>query len=341
MTRPDQCHRFFRLLARTLAGVLTALALALGGAMASTAPPLPGADDPGFVAALALWLADDEAEALPALAGLAASGNGAARLLLGQIDKMPSLQGPFLSRLPRAERIVLLRQPGGMSGRSWLNALAGTPLADALLALRHPRSRPALIDDFEALGEGRAAREALIALTAREHPGLAALDPGLVSPDLLYLLWRNADPERREAITARVPAGNPEWQMMGRVLDARTVDRWLETSPAAEPLAALCRAVCPDDIPPCLSAAYGALASHDALLTLGTPAATLVPQAEFLASPRGRSTTLRRILLSSSMRARRAMLERVAGQSQCLGEALVAETERYRRILPGGAGNGG
>lgn len=338
MILSDLCSRPFRRLARSLAGALTALGLALGAAVADTPPPLRGANNAGFARALALWLDDDEAAALPALAGLAASGNGAARLLLGQIDKTPALQGPYLAHMPRAERIALLRQPGGLSGQSWLNAEAGTPLADALLALRHPRSGPELIEAFEALDEERAAREALVALAAREHPGLSALDPSAVSPDLLYLLWRGADPARREAITALVPAGNPEWQMMGRVLDARTVDRWLAASPAAEPLAALCRVVCPDEIPPCLSAAYGALASHDALLTLGTPAAALVAQAEFLASARGRATTMRRILLAHSIRARRAMLERVAGQSQCLGEALVAETERYRRILPNGNG---
>lgn len=329
-----------RALRRVLAGLALALAL-IGAAAASDPPRLPGADDPAFVSALALWLSDDEATALPALADLAAGGNVAARLLLGQIDKTPALQGPFLAQLPRAARIALLRAPGGMSGRSWFDALRGTPLAEAWSALRQPGGGPELIARFEALGEARAARQAMVVLAAREHPGLGAVDPATVPADLLYLLWRNAGPERRAAIAAMVPADNPEWQLMGQVMDARSVDRWLAASAAASPLAALCRAVCPESPEPCLSAGYGALASHDALLTLGSPAEALVPQEAFLASPRGRATVLRRMLLSSSMRARRAMLDRVGGQSQCLGAALLAEADRYRRVRTPGTRDGG
>ena len=312
-----------------------AAGLALTGAAASTAPPLPGAEVPAFVAALNDWLADDEAAALPALADLAGAGNGAARVLLGQIDKMPSLQGPYLAHMPRARRIALLRAPGGLSGRSWLGEQAGTPLADAWMALRSPGSGPELVERFQTLGEPRAAREAFITLAAREQPGLAAIDPAAVDSDLLYLLWRLGDADERTRIAALVPPGHAQWQMMGQVLDARSLERWLLTSQAAEPLTALCRSVCPESLGTCLGAAYGALGSHDALLTLGTPAETLVSQAEFLASPRGQASVMRRILLASSMRARRAMIERVTGAVACLGEALTTESIRYRPALPG------
>ena len=70
----------------------------LGLAILTPAPAsgasLAGQDDPRFVGALDLWLADDEAEALPALAALAAQGNRAAQVLLALIDANLPYQGP-------------------------------------------------------------------------------------------------------------------------------------------------------------------------------------------------------------------------------------------------------
>ncbi|PTX05385.1 hypothetical protein [Pararhodobacter aggregans] len=328
--------RPLRPLARLLAGAALALTLAAGLNDAAATTPVPGAEAEAFVAARDAWLADDEGTALPALATLAAEGNAAARVLLGQIDKMPALQGPYLAHLPRAQRIALLRAPGGMSGRSWLAEEAGHPLVAAWIALRTPGGGPDLITRFEALDEPRAAREALVTLAAREHPDLTTVDPAAVDGDLLYLLWRAADAPHRAAIADLVPVGSAQWQMMGEVMDTPALERWLMASTAAEPLLSLCRALCDDDqMAACLGAAYGALGSHDALLTLGSPAESLIAQEEFLNSPRGRASTMRRILLASSMRARRAMLDRVSSEVSCLGDALRAEAQRYRPALPG------
>ena len=79
--------------------LLVALLLLL--ALSVRADPLPGRSDARFRAALATWLADDDAAALPALAGLAAEGNRAAQVLVALIDRTPTAQGPWLTRRPR------------------------------------------------------------------------------------------------------------------------------------------------------------------------------------------------------------------------------------------------
>jgi hypothetical protein len=47
---------------------------------------LSGFDDPSLLAAIEVWLQDNDPESLPIFASLAAEGNKAARLLLARID---------------------------------------------------------------------------------------------------------------------------------------------------------------------------------------------------------------------------------------------------------------
>lgn len=316
------------------AGLALGLPLAADGRTAS-ASTLPGADHPALVAAVEQWLADDEEPALRAMAALAQDGNTAARTLLAVIDKTPAMQGPWLAYLPRDERIAILRAPGGLSGQSWLHDAGAGELARNWLALMSVLADPAVIEEFNRLGEARAAREALVVLAAREHPALRDLPAEATHPELLYLLWRGADEPRREALLARLPAAHPQRALMGEPQDDATFLAWLETSPVAEPLRALCQATCGDSMPTCLSAAYGALASHNALVTLGSPIEALIPQTVFLDSARGRGTVMRRILQSTDARGRRAMLSGLRAQNECLAEALNAENARYRYRRPG------
>lgn len=319
----------------------------LGAAMLATAvlagpalARLPGSADPAFEQALALWLADDEAEALPMLAALAQGGNTAARLLLAVIDKSASLQGPWLAHRPRDERLTLLRAPGGLSGRSWLHQSTGHPLARTWLDLMAVEADPEVIQRFRALGEDRAAREAFVTLVAREHPALRLIPPEATEPELLYLLWRGADPERRAALLETVASDHPQRSMMGEPRDEEALLDWLETSDFAAPLQAVCNAACPDSLRECLGHAYRALGSHNALAALGSPVESLIPQDMFLASPRGQTTVLRRILQSSDARGRRTMIARLQGPQACLAERLASESDRYRYRRPGSEENG-
>lgn len=339
------------LISRPLAALLNALALSLvlttapGTALRAEPPATPlsappaisGVGAAAFREARDAWLADDEAAALPRLALLAEAGNDAARLMLALIDKRPELQGPFLALLPRAERIALLRRPGGISGQSWLPLLEGAPLAEAWRALLLPGQEAQAIAAFTALGETRAARAALLAQGARANAALQAIDPETTDPELLFALWRRAGPDRRAAIEALVPEDHPQRLQMGLPLAEGALARWLETSPAAAPVALVCAHLCPAEPAACREAAYRTLPSHDSLLGFGSPAEALVPEADFLASPRGRAAFLQRLLLASPMRGRRAMLARLGESSACLAQALEAEAERYRRPLPGSA----
>lgn len=89
-----------------LGGLLVGIWLGAGSA---SSEPSRGADAAPFVEAVARWLDGPEHVALPLIAAEARAGNPAAQLLLALIDRTPSLQGPWLARLPRSERLALLR----------------------------------------------------------------------------------------------------------------------------------------------------------------------------------------------------------------------------------------
>ncbi len=297
--------------------------------------PVPGSDAPAFADAMALWLADEEADGLRALSVLAQAGNRAAQILLGLIDKSPPLQGPALAQMPRSERIALMRAPGGLSGQSWLSVAADHPLAANWLALLSVDAGLAVALRFSELNEARAAREAVVVLAAREHTDMRSAPSDLLDPELIYLLWRTADSERREALLAQVPADHPQRLMMGENRDPAVLSHWLEQSPAALPLAALCDARCPDSRATCLTGAYQALGSHRAVLVLGSPAEALISQEDFLRSPRGQATVLRRMLQSTDARGRGAMISQMRGHDACLADVLDSERSRYHYRRPG------
>lgn len=315
-----------------LAAAMVALALP---ALAGTGTPIAGAADPAFLAARAAWLADDEAAALAALAGLAQSGNAAARVLLGLIDRFPELQGPWLSRLPRAERLALMRAPGGMSGRSWLGETARTPLAAAWLDLMRVEAGPETGAALAAMGEGRAARLALSMLAAREHPAVRDDWQDWMDPELAFVVWPRASDALRARLDAAIGPEHPQRALMGEAGPAAGWADWLAESPVAAPFRALCAAECPDSQPACRLAAHAALGSQVAAVTLGSPAESLIAQDEFLASPRGRAAVLRRILLAADARGRPALIARATDSDACLGARLAAEADRYRTIRDG------
>lgn len=319
--------------------VVVALALGVGAMLpAPVAAQIPGAETADFTTALNLWLADEEEAGLRGLSELAQGGNTAARLLLGVIDKTPSLQGPWLAYLPRAQRIEVMRAAGGLSGRSWLGEIADLPLAAVWLSRLGTDAGPATVSAFEALGERRAAREAFAALVARQHPALSSLSAQGLDTELLYLLWSRTNAEGRERIVAMLPSTHPQRLLMGAEATPDALVTWLRQSEAARPALALCEASCPAaELDACLISAYGAFASHAALLSTGSPVNALIPQESFVSTQRGQATTLRRILLSTEARGRRTMIARVQRETACLGDRLDAEQRRYRYQRPGAA----
>lgn len=171
----------------------------------------PAAADP-LQQAVAAWVAADDATAMPALAALAAEGDTRAMLFLGAIEPRP-LVTDWMLALDRQTRNGLLRRPGGLSGKSWLDAIPPDdpqrPLADALMAARAGDPRPLLVQ-----GQPGAAVQPLLRMF-NEVPGRLAsvATEAPLSPTLDALVWQDA----RSAAALRpdaTPAEAALWQQV-------------------------------------------------------------------------------------------------------------------------------
>ncbi len=308
-------------------GLVLGVLWPLAGVLADV---LPGSDDPGFASAVALWLDDGEDAALPLLAAQAQDGNPSAQLLLAIIDKTPALQGPWLARLPRAERVVLMRNEGGLSGRSWIHAAAEQMPHAALWQTLWRTDAPATLAlDFARAGEPRAAAEAAIFAAARETGGLAEIAADPDYPVVVkYLAWTDG----AEVVLEGMHPGDPQRRDAGMSPDPAQHADWLATAPEAALPRALCETRCSGTVPACTLAAIEALGAHAALLTLGTPSEALIPSAEFNQSVRGQAAYLRRMILSVDARGRQHLLRRIDATDACLAGVFTGEVERYRTV---------
>lgn len=330
---------------RILAVLLSLVLLAPSGVRAAE---VRGQDDPGFRTALALWLSDDDETALPALAALASGGNRAAQVLLAQIDGTVTLQGPWLAGLDRTERNALLRAPGGLSGRSWLQAAAGdTPLARLWLVAQTPDATTQTALALAGTGEHRSARSALMSLFRREAVGFAAIaDEPDYPPQMRYLVWREwaGDPAARpriEAEIAALPPGDPQRARLdGRPVDPGAFDDWLASDPLAAPVREPCAALCPTSVRSCTRAGFELLSSysdgvavfasgHGGLLLSGSPTETIIPAEVWNASPRARAALLREPNARASGAQR--LVATLAGTDACFAAKLADEIARFGR----------
>ena len=297
------------MLMRPLLSIALVLAFLLTAA-AVRAEPVPGADEPAFRDALAAWLEDDDAAALPAMAALAADGNRAAQILLSLVDRMPHTHGRWLAGRTRDERQALMRDP---EGGAWMARAADVPLAALWLELWRADTDPAVAFAFADLGEERAARLVLLAHAARQGSGFAALARDPRYPDALrYLAWMEApdDPETQAEIAAR-PAGDPQLARLdAAAADPAALDRWLSHAPLAAPVRAFCEAACGDDPGACTRAGYHGLGGHRGLFALGTPSETLIPPGDWRASVKGQRSVPRRIALLGPLQIDDACLAR-------------------------------
>ena len=278
------------------------LSLHLLAPLPAPADEITGQTDPRFQLALAEWLDDDDAASLPVFAALAAEGNRAAQVMLGLIEVETILHGPWLARLPRAERRALMRQPGGLSGRSWMAAAAAdTPLAAAWVALWNAGGKvdPATVRAFAALGEDRAVRIALLAMSLGDKAGVGELagEP-FYPPSLRFLVWRDwaRDPAMAPRIAAEIaalPPGDPQIATQtGEPASPADRAAWLAEARPLALMRAFCDAACPADPPSCVAAAYRFHANPE-VQDFGSPIETLVSSDAWHASARGRASVLR------------------------------------------------
>jgi hypothetical protein len=321
---------------------LALLLLTLAPGLAAAAE-LRGQDDPRFRAAIALWLDDDDETALPEVAALAAQGNRAAQVLLAQIDITPWFQGPWLVGLPREERNALLRAPGGLSGRSWMQVAAeDTPLARLWLIQHLPNTTAETALAFAAMGESAAARQTLFALSRRDYHGFAAkADDPNYPPDMRYLIWREwtEDPATRTRAEAEITAihpGDPQLTHFdSRPIDPGVFNDWLADAALVAPRRALCEAACPDSVRSCTRATYQLsvgtavfISGHDGLLLAGSPSDSLIAPEVWDASPRGRAAILRHP--DSRSAGAEATLATVAAEDACFAAVVRNEVARFR-----------
>ena len=251
--------------------------------------------DAEFDAIRTVWLDGNEADALPALARLAASGHAPAQLLLGQIDRFAALQGRWVAGLSRTDRIAVLRQPGGMSGQNWTTAHARLkdPRAAAWLALWNTDATTQIILDFAHLNEPRAAQFAALTLSRRQQHGFAAVAD---HPDYPPSLWAFAMRDGWVPPGKGLHPADPQWVILGQGHDLAGFSAWATSAPQADAVVALCEVLCPSEDPAiCRPATLTGLGGYWGLMPLGSPVEFIIPSDVFNRSPKGIEATLRQM----------------------------------------------
>jgi hypothetical protein len=136
---------------------------------------LSGFDDPSLLAAIEVWLQDNDPESLPNLASLAGEGNKAARLLLARIQATEQAASNFVSGLSRKDSIDLFRSNSGkgLFRPTWLKSemQAGNKLASTLLESSVNTVNLAAIRALYEIGEEEAAYDLI-----REVAGIGSQD---------------------------------------------------------------------------------------------------------------------------------------------------------------------
>jgi hypothetical protein len=134
---------------------------------------LSGFDDPVLLAAIEVWLQDNDTKSLPVFASLAGEGNKAARLLLARIEATEQAASDFVSGLSRKERIDLFRSDSGkgLFRPTWLKSemQAGNKVAAVLLESSNPTVNLPAIRTLYEIGEEEAAYDLI-----REMAGIGS-----------------------------------------------------------------------------------------------------------------------------------------------------------------------
>ena len=175
-----------------LAGLL---ALFISNTAYSFESRIAGAADPLFQEALAEWLAGEDEKPLLTFVELAKSGSRAARLLLTQIDRMPSRLSPYLSALTARQRKSLLRATEGKFPQSWLaieaehDAFAQALFDDSTVDALYERSA-LLIGEGEYISVNRLIRRLQFAGDDRSVVALGMSHQ--VPAESRHLVWESA-----------------------------------------------------------------------------------------------------------------------------------------------------
>ncbi|WP_299661913.1 hypothetical protein [uncultured Ruegeria sp.] len=276
--------------------------------------------------AVALWLQGNDMQALPMLAELAAEGDVEARLLLGRIETSDLGPSPYRQSLgPEQSRELFRQKDWSAFGLPWLTveARAGNELARALLQSKRPEPDLDLIAKLNAFGEHQATDypTRIIALYGDADMRETLLADDQVMSDLKpYLTYLSETPEPRgDGLAALrhiqpdpIDASSDQALGMAGLLalglgygDVSSdnpwrpaVEDWLMNSASTRPIAQLCTELCADEAPDCAFAFLALSGGYFEAIRIDSPLETVIPQAEFLDSPRARLMVLRRAVLA-------------------------------------------
>lgn len=323
---------------------------------------LEGTDDPKLQTAIKQWLSDNDEQSLPALSALAKDGNIAARLLLGRIEEtdIGSASSSYVRSLNRQQRHELFRSGEDDQSfyPSWLayEAGRGNTLAQNLFKARFTVVDLPLIEKLVKLGEPEASNDLL--RTAGFYGSQVQLNQLLDNDStpaewrpLLYGYIQPIEMQAEGKYALRLIAGNtkaptPEtlkssdkdtldaavYMMLGlpfatispesRWYDA--VGEWFMTSDNMRPIANLCKRSCPQEPIQCAIGVMGLHGGYFESIRIDSPLENLIPQQQFLESPRAQGMALRRATLRRANTYRQELIstEELANSSQCLADLV-------------------
>lgn len=162
------------------------------------AKEINGSNDPTYRAALSDWLVGEDTAALTSFAELARKENRSAQIFLGQLESKLWLHQHITNNLTRKEKIALLRNPKGLSGKSWLqSASVDTNLAQLFITARKPFKGQTVGMELLSLGElstalpliyrAQRADDPLGALELSLHANAVPYTAGFVQPAIFDL----------------------------------------------------------------------------------------------------------------------------------------------------------
>jgi len=279
---------------------------------------IAGQNDLQLKAALAQWLEGEDLAALTSLSELAKADNRAAQVFLGRVNEATHTHSHVTGPMERKARIALMRQVGGLSGKSWLKtASQDVPLAVAFLQVKTTWESPDAITTLIDMGEINTALMPLAMLLSNGK--ISEAKQILTHPNLpdhsIYLLAAVA---RANYFATRYAGflGSAKFvNALNWKLSAEEIQnlkfmwegfRWDEVkvgeasrmipdaiptslidSPHYAPLKALCSARCGHDVPKCMRATMIRL--YDATpiwITLSSPVETILSTNDYHSSPR-------------------------------------------------------
>lgn len=316
--------------------VLTVV-MSFAASLAAADGPVAGADAPDFVQARDAWLDGDDLLALRALKTLAEGGNTAAQILLARIAEEPHMHRHVTGQMARADRIDLLRQPGGLSGTSWMNkAAVSSELASAMILAKarftsvtredgsvYSPEADAAVTVLLEHGERDLATEVVFKLfdgaylrptldLIERHDGLGSVvEPIRLSVEQsLAAIEAGADSdmfaffaEQRQAIPPEDVLAGTHVRLADLTQDAEYqafVMQNAEKVPSWTPLRDMCEVSCAPSYSTCLLAGVASM-SAGRKLPFASPAQSLIPTQDYWSSARIRGDAARRMFEVSQL----------------------------------------